>query len=159
MCVLDFLIHSFIFTLSSGMADNSSASLYRTISTLETKILDESRVVRQGQGRNVSDEDLQQQKWTKLISDHKHVPASLWIIPSNIIIHYALDTRIPQTPGGLEVCLVFLVAPHFEHLQDFIYYAYTFYAGLLEEPTLHSFRSGWLEALGDLARYRMAVAH
>jgi hypothetical protein len=45
-----------------------------------------------------------------------------------------------------------------EHLQDFIYYAYTFYTGLLEEPTLHSFRSGWLEALGDLVRYRMAVA-
>ena len=45
-----------------------------------------------------------------------------------------------------------------EHLQDFIYYAYTFYTGLLEEPTLNSFKSGWLEALGDLARYRMAVA-
>jgi len=45
-----------------------------------------------------------------------------------------------------------------EHLQDFIYYAYTFYTGLLEEPTLSSFKSGWLEALGDLARYRMAVA-
>ncbi len=45
-----------------------------------------------------------------------------------------------------------------EHLQDFIYYAYSFYTGLLEEPNLSSFRSGWLEALGDLARYRMAVA-
>ena len=45
-----------------------------------------------------------------------------------------------------------------EHLQDFIYYAYTFYTGLLEEPTLNPFKSGWLEALGDLARYRMAVA-
>ena len=37
-----------------------------------------------------------------------------------------------------------------EHLQDFIYYAYIFYTGLLE--------SGWLDALGDLAWYRMAVA-
>jgi hypothetical protein len=45
-----------------------------------------------------------------------------------------------------------------EHLQDFIYYAYTFYTGLLEEPTLNPFKSGWLEALGDLARYKMAVA-
>jgi protein SMG6 len=45
-----------------------------------------------------------------------------------------------------------------EHLQDFIYYAYTFYTGLLEEPTLNVFKSSWLEALGDLARYRMAVA-
>lgn len=45
-----------------------------------------------------------------------------------------------------------------EHLQDVIYYAYTFYTGLLEEPTLNPFKAGWLEALGDLARYRMAVA-
>jgi protein SMG6 len=45
-----------------------------------------------------------------------------------------------------------------EHLQDFIYYAYSFYTGLLEEHILNSFRSGWLEALGDLARYGMAVA-
>ena len=45
-----------------------------------------------------------------------------------------------------------------EHLQDFIYYAYIFYTGLLEEPTLVSFKSGWLEALGDIAWYRMAVA-
>ena len=45
-----------------------------------------------------------------------------------------------------------------EHLSDLIYYAYNFYAGLLENPILDQYRSGWLEALGDLARYRMAVA-
>jgi len=28
----------------------------------------------------------------------------------------------------------------------------------LEEPSLKTFRNGWLEALGDLARYRMVVA-
>ena len=44
-----------------------------------------------------------------------------------------------------------------EHLQDFIYHAYTFYSGLLEEQTLRIFRTGWLEALGDLARYRIAI--
>ncbi|KAJ7578382.1 hypothetical protein C8J56DRAFT_868550 [Mycena floridula] len=44
-----------------------------------------------------------------------------------------------------------------EHLTDFTYYAYTFYTGLLEEPQLVSFRSGWLEALGDMARYKMMV--
>jgi protein SMG6 len=90
------------FTLSSGTTDNSSASsalfdgkpredpsnnafavqlkkLYRSISALETKILnedsddhlDEGRVLLQGRGREVSDEDLQQQKWMKLIVDHK----------------------------------------------------------------------------------------
>jgi protein SMG6 len=35
-----------------------------------------------------------------------------------------------------------------EHLPDFIYYAYIFYTGLLEDPTLVSFKSGWLEVLG-----------
>jgi hypothetical protein len=44
-----------------------------------------------------------------------------------------------------------------EHLQDFIYYAYSFYTGLLEEHQLSSFKHSWLEALGDLARYKMAV--
>ncbi|OAX36865.1 hypothetical protein K503DRAFT_271382 [Rhizopogon vinicolor AM-OR11-026] len=89
------------FTLSSGTTDNSSASsalfdgkpredpsnnafavqlkkLYRSISALETKILnedpddlDDGRVLLQGRGREVTDEDLQQQKWMKLIVDHK----------------------------------------------------------------------------------------
>ncbi|KIM66086.1 hypothetical protein SCLCIDRAFT_22305 [Scleroderma citrinum Foug A] len=45
-----------------------------------------------------------------------------------------------------------------EPLQDFIYFTYTFYTSLLEEPTLCTFCSGWLEALSNLARYRMAVA-
>ena len=45
-----------------------------------------------------------------------------------------------------------------EHLQGFIYYAYTFYTGLLEEQSQQMFHAGWLEGLGDLARYRMAVA-
>ncbi|KAJ6585822.1 hypothetical protein B0H19DRAFT_1060009 [Mycena capillaripes] len=42
----------------------------------------------------------------------------------------------------------FTFALTLEHLQDFIYYAYTFYTRLLEDP----FKSGWLEALGDLAQ-------
>ncbi|KIL61929.1 hypothetical protein M378DRAFT_1056674, partial [Amanita muscaria Koide BX008] len=46
-----------------------------------------------------------------------------------------------------------------ENLQDFIYYTYTFYTSLLEnETTLKDLKTGWLEGLGDLARYRMAVA-
>ena len=45
-----------------------------------------------------------------------------------------------------------------EILTDFIYYAYKFYTELLEEHNLHTFRGKWLEALGDLASYRMAVA-
>jgi protein SMG6 len=46
----------------------------------------------------------------------------------------------------------------FELLQEFICYAYTFYTYLVEERTLEAFSGNWLECLGDLARYRMAVA-
>jgi protein SMG6 len=42
--------------------------------------------------------------------------------------------------------------------QSFIYYAYTFYSGLLDEPNLSTFNGNWVESLGDLARYRSAVA-
>lgn len=45
-----------------------------------------------------------------------------------------------------------------EHLSDLISYAYNFYASLYENPILEQYRLGWLEALGDLARYRMAVS-
>lgn len=45
-----------------------------------------------------------------------------------------------------------------EHLSDLISYAYNFYASLYENPILDQYRLGWLEALGDLARYRMAVS-
>ncbi|CAO1632740.1 unnamed protein product [Sympodiomycopsis kandeliae] len=45
-----------------------------------------------------------------------------------------------------------------DHLTDFIYYAYGFYTTLLEDETFQRFRSVWLENLGDLARYRVAVA-
>jgi hypothetical protein len=86
------------------------------------------------------------------------VPASLRVIPTkyNIIIRlwthafHKLLEALRRASFSSPLAL--------EHLQDFIYYAYTFYTGLLEEPSLRSFRSGWLEALGDLARYRMAVA-
>ncbi|KAJ7833190.1 hypothetical protein B0H13DRAFT_2370540 [Mycena leptocephala] len=37
-------------------------------------------------------------------------------------------------------------------------FLYTFYTELLEEPTLNPFKSSWLEALGDLVRYKMAFA-
>ena len=45
-----------------------------------------------------------------------------------------------------------------EHLQGFTYYAYTFYSCLFEEESLSAYRSSWVESLGDLARYRMAIS-
>ena len=45
-----------------------------------------------------------------------------------------------------------------EHLIEFIQYAYGHYSQLFEDPSVAVFRSAWIEQLGDLARYRMAVA-
>ncbi|KAK0210568.1 hypothetical protein DFS33DRAFT_302757 [Desarmillaria ectypa] len=154
--------------------------LYRTITSLESKVNqddleeneDSSRILLKG--KEVENEDLEKEKWKKKISDHKSlvenihnlleislapsVPASLRNIPTKYNIIVRLWTY------GFHKLLESLRRSSFtsplamEHLQDFIYYAYTFYTGLLEEPTLSTFKSGWLEALGDLARYRMAVA-
>ncbi|CAA7267658.1 unnamed protein product [Cyclocybe aegerita] len=157
--------------------------LYRAISNLETKIKQEdsmdeaedgmnSRVMLKG--KEVESDELERERWRKQISDHKElaeimhnlleislapsVPASLRNIPTkyNIIVRlwtYAFHKLLESLRRASFTSPLAL-----EHLQDFIYYAYTFYTGLLEEPTLNSFKSGWLEALGDLARYRMAVA-
>lgn len=43
-------------------------------------------------------------------------------------------------------------------LTDLVYDAYKYYTDLLEDQTLSNFRTAWIEALGDLARYRMAIA-
>ena len=55
------------------------------------------------------------------------------------------------------MCLFYIFLA-LKHLQDFIYYTCTFYTGILEEKSLHPFCVGWLEALGDLAHYYLAVA-
>ncbi|KAH9951368.1 hypothetical protein B0H21DRAFT_718709 [Amylocystis lapponica] len=121
--------------------------------------------------------DDEAEKWKRLITDHKDlaekmhnlltltlapsVPASLRNIPSkyNLIIrlwthafYRLLESlrRAARPPATSPIAL--------EHLQDFIYYAYTFYTGLLEERNLAPYRAGWVEALGDLARYRMIVS-
>ncbi|KAH6918955.1 hypothetical protein BKA70DRAFT_1458601 [Coprinopsis sp. MPI-PUGE-AT-0042] len=157
--------------------------LYRTITELEARVQQEDGndedegMTGRGvvlKGKEAANADADKEKWKKLICDHKElaetihnlleislspsVPASLRTIPVkyNIIVRlwtYAFHKVLEslrrasfQSPVALE------------HLQDFIYYAYTFYTGLLEEPTLNVFKSSWLEALGDLARYRMAVA-
>ena len=92
------------------------------------------------------------------ISLSPSVPPSLRIIPMkyNIIVRlwtYAFHKLLESLRRA-----AFASPLALEHLQDFIYYAYIFYTGLLEDPTLVSFKSGWLEALGDLAWYRMVVA-
>ena len=86
------------------------------------------------------------------------VPASLRNIPDkyNIIIRlwtncfYRLLENLRRSSLTSKIAL--------EYLQEFIYYAYTFYTALLERNTFSDYRAGWLEALGDLARYRIVIA-
>jgi protein SMG6 len=95
------------------------------------------------------------------ISLNPSVPTSLRNIPAkyNIIIRLWTHAFYKLLESLRRASIPPYSSPlALEHLQEFIYYAYTFYTGLLEEPSLKSFRNGWLEALGDLARYRMAVA-
>jgi protein SMG6 len=86
------------------------------------------------------------------------VPTSLRNIPDkyNIIIRlwtngfYRLLENLRRSSLTSKIAL--------EYLQEFIYYAYTFYTALLERNTFEDYRAGWLEALGDLARYRIVIA-
>jgi protein SMG6 len=80
------------------------------------------------------------------------VPASLRNIPNkyNIIIRlwtscfYCLLKNLRRSSLASKIVLE--------------YYAYTFYAALLERYTFLDYRAGWLEALGDLTRYRIVIA-
>ncbi|KAF9264884.1 hypothetical protein L218DRAFT_998358 [Marasmius fiardii PR-910] len=159
-------------------------NLYRTITSLETKVQkedvddgrDSNRILLKGKNCQPEEDEVEKEKekWTRQIEDHKRliatiqelleislaptVPASLRNIPTkyNIIVRlwtfgfHKLLENLRRASLSSPIAL--------EHLQDFIYYAYRFYTGLLEVPNFVQFRNGWLEALGDLARYRMMVA-
>ncbi|KAF7304708.1 PINc domain-containing protein [Mycena kentingensis (nom. inval.)] len=158
--------------------------LYRAITELETKIKQEDSDEAEDSGRvllktkDTQNDEIEREKerdmWQRRLNNHKelaeliHNLLEISLAPSvppslrNIPVKYNIIIRLWSF--GFHKLLEALRRASFtsplalEHLQDFIYYAYTFYTGLLEEPTLSSFKSGWLEALGDLARYKMAVA-
>jgi protein SMG6 len=79
------------------------------------------------------------------------VPDSLRRIPEkyNIIIRlwtncfYRLLENLRRSSLTSKIAL--------EYLQEFIYYAYTFYTALLERNTFSDYRSNRLESLGDVA--------
>ena len=106
------------------------------------------------------------------------VPASLKNIPQkyNLIIrlwshafYHLLEslrhaarppTSSPVALEYLQVCgQVTALPPHALTIsQQFLNYAYVFYGGLIEERNFAQYRGAFLEALGDLARYWMAVS-
>lgn len=75
-----------------------------------------------------------------------NIPVRLWQTGFHLILERLRFAWMSHNPAALDL------------LTDFIYDAYQFYTELLEDQTLSSFRTAWIEALGDLARYRMAVA-
>jgi hypothetical protein len=159
---------------------NQLKKLYRDISHLETKLLadsgepqDENRIVIKGVPSAGADE-AEKARWKSLIDDHKRlsemmlnlleislasgVPASLRNIPEkyNIIIRLWTNCFYRLLENLRRSSLASPIA--YEYLQEFIYYAYTFYSALIERNTFLDYRAGWLEALGDLARYRIVIA-
>ncbi|KAK4051322.1 hypothetical protein OIV83_002806 [Microbotryomycetes sp. JL201] len=124
--------------------------------------------------------------WAKLALQHKELadlhysfmqmaldpqlPASMQALPQK----YNIPSRLWQTAFHqlLERMRYAIVSPRsshtppetsppasiLEHLIEFIQYGYGHYSQLFEDPTVAAFRAAWIEQLGDLARYRMAVA-
>ncbi|EJD53809.1 hypothetical protein AURDEDRAFT_180216 [Auricularia subglabra TFB-10046 SS5] len=151
--------------------------LYRDLSACEAKLSkdlypdqEESKVVLK---TRTPASNTHNERILRMIADHKHfaeichtflkltlsplVPASVHAFPSRCNIPARLWAAI-QRPLEVLRLMSSTSAIALEHLSDFIYYAYGYYTMLYEEPLHAVFKSFWLEALGDLARYRMALA-
>lgn len=75
-----------------------------------------------------------------------NIPSRLWQVGFHLILERLRHAWMTGQPAALDL------------LTDFLYDAYKFYTDVLEDQSLGSFRTAWIEALGDLARYRMAIA-
>ncbi|BGP16794.1 hypothetical protein JCM10213v2_004798 [Rhodosporidiobolus nylandii] len=82
-----------------------------------------------------------------------NIPQRLWQVAFHSLLermrHTVLTSPHPSQEGEANVL---------EHLIEFIQFAYGHYTQLFEDPKVATFRAAWIEQLGDLARYRMAVA-
>ena len=75
-----------------------------------------------------------------------NIPSRLWQTSYHLILERLRHAWMSGHPAALDL------------LTDLVYDAYKFYTDLLEDLSLTQFRPAWIEALGDLARYRMAIA-
>ncbi|WWC62026.1 uncharacterized protein I303_104613 [Kwoniella dejecticola CBS 10117] len=113
--------------------------------------------------------------WIDLIAKHKHLAElhdhfliTLFdpLVPSSyhqLSVKYNIPSRLWQTAFHLllERLRLAWMSGHptaMDLLTDVVYDAYRFYSELLENQGLSNFRTAWIEALGDLARYRMTIA-
>lgn len=84
-----------------------------------------------------------------------NIPTRLWQVAFHQLLErmrHAVISAPGPAAGGTEGANVL------DHLIEFIQFAYTHYSQLFEDPAVAVFRAAWIEQLGDLARYRMAVA-
>ncbi|BGP48819.1 hypothetical protein JCM10450v2_004695 [Rhodotorula kratochvilovae] len=90
------------------------------------------------------------------LAQRYNIPTRLWQVAFHQLLermrHAVLSAPAPAPTAGDEPANVL------EHLIEFIQYAYGHYSQLFEDPAIAVFRAAWIEQLGDLARYRMAVA-
>lgn len=75
-----------------------------------------------------------------------NIPSRLWQTAFFLILEQLRHAWISHHPSALDL------------LTDVVYDAYRFYSELLENQALSGLRGAWIEALGDLARYRMTMA-
>ncbi|KAF8323175.1 hypothetical protein DL93DRAFT_2162363 [Clavulina sp. PMI_390] len=157
--------------------------VYREISIMEKKLTEQCSITETKDEElsrfdttytSPSSTPAQIQKWIQLAAAHKElvemgyrlleiakgpsIPASVQSIPDryNIIwrmwlvgFHHLIITLWRTSATNPAV---------FEVLSDFIYFAYKFYSEMYERHSFQMYRGQWLEALGDLASYRMMIA-
>ncbi|GAA6018749.1 hypothetical protein JCM11491_003434 [Sporobolomyces phaffii] len=91
-----------------------------------------------------------------------NIPTRLWQVAFHQLLermrHAVLATPFSASSVSSDPADTTPPANVLEHLIEFIQYAYGHYSQLFEDPTVAVFRAAWIEQLGDLARYRMAVA-
>ena len=75
-----------------------------------------------------------------------NIPSRLWQVSFHLILERLRLAWMTSHPSALDL------------LTDVVYDAYKFYTDLLEDQAMIHFRTAWIEALGDLARYRMTIA-
>ncbi|WWC70044.1 uncharacterized protein I206_103988 [Kwoniella pini CBS 10737] len=119
--------------------------------------------------------DRESAAWIDLIDKHKrlaelhdHFLITLFdpLVPSSyhqLSVKYNIPSRLWQTAFHLlleRLRLAWMLGhpTALDLLTDVVYDAYRFYSELLENQGLSNFRAAWIEALGDLARYRMTIA-
>lgn len=162
--------------------------VYRSISLLEAKLQETHRkqadLEREAMG-DLAPPDLHDRSyWVKLIARHRdlaethstflemtcrpelprsvqelaevyNVPSRLWQTGFHLMLEslrHNLSMHNSQKNGKARESELL------DHLTEFIYYAYSFYSALHESERYSGFRRAWIESLGDLSRYRMAVA-